>query len=164
MASVPPRTTASWLIPQVDWPLGYWSVDDVRIAGTGEVTDGTDEVQAYVVRRASDGAALLTVSVSGVPMITWENSTTVLIKTRVDGNYQLIRRLGDTTMGARAAVAAASRGMASVAGTHSYGRARAAATLLATIQRLYGTGSQRPGSRQSEGRPPSGESGPRSHG
>jgi hypothetical protein len=68
VASVPPRTTASWLIPQVDWQLGYWSVDDVRIAGTGEVTDGTDEVQAYVVRRASDGAALLTVSVSGVPL------------------------------------------------------------------------------------------------
>jgi hypothetical protein len=90
VVSIPPRTTASWLIPEVDWQLGYWSTDDLRIAGTGEVTDGTDEVQAFFVRRASDGEGLLTVIVAGVPQITWEDSTTVLMMTRDDG-YRLIR-------------------------------------------------------------------------
>jgi hypothetical protein len=90
VASIPSRDTPSWAT-QVHEVFGVWSPDDLLIATLGGEEDFVDR---YLVRRAADGARQLLVLVEGVPEITWENSSAVLILTRSTGSsrpYQLIR-------------------------------------------------------------------------
>jgi hypothetical protein len=89
VSSIPPRDTPAWT---TDWDseIGVWSSDDLRIAGTGEVIADTEDTYHFIVHDASDGALLLTVNVEGVPQITWDTNSALLIMTKSDG-YQLIR-------------------------------------------------------------------------
>lgn len=77
----------------MDGQLGVWSSDDLMIAGTAEVYAGTDLTEVFLVKRATDGATLLGVVVLGVPQITWETNSTVLIMARPGDftHFQLIR-------------------------------------------------------------------------
>lgn len=87
---IPPRAGPTW-DAGFESHFGVWSLDDLMVAGTGDVTLGTDFTENFVVYRASDGAHRLSVNVVGVPQITWESNSTLLIMTGAFDGFQLIR-------------------------------------------------------------------------
>ena len=95
---IPPATEPDW--PAAEDDRGFspefsaWSLDDKLIVGhNGWHADNEEEVNAYVVHRASDGAYLLGVWGSLPPRVEWETSSALLMRTRIKGTrtYQLIR-------------------------------------------------------------------------
>jgi len=95
---IPPATEPDW--PAVADDRGFapnfsaWSLDDKKIVGhNGWHVDNEEEVNAYVVYRASDGAYLLGVWGSLPPRVEWETSSALLMRTRIKGTrtYQLVR-------------------------------------------------------------------------
>jgi hypothetical protein len=94
---LPPHTAPNWRVDEQDINLTAWSLDDTKIVGNNERTEGDGEISstAYLVHRASDGAQLLVVLNESPSQATWETDNRVLLRTKLPESsprtYQLIR-------------------------------------------------------------------------
>jgi hypothetical protein len=114
---LPSHTEPNWVVGAEDIRLGPWSLNDAYLAGNNEVVE--DEAESYQVHRTSDGSVVFRVQGHHPPQITWENNSTLLLRTRIDGTrtYQLIRctlagscyRVGPSTTDVRGAIIPAHR-------------------------------------------------------
>ena len=91
VAPIRPRVGATW-DAGFESQYGVWSLDDLMVAGTGAMTLGEDYTESFSVHTASDGAHRLSVIVEGVPQITWESNSSLLIMTgTAQDGFRLIR-------------------------------------------------------------------------